>query len=329
MEKKKIRIDYIDTAKALLIILVVLGHILIILIPEYDKLFYSAIESLIYTFHMPAFFIIHGILFNIEKWRNTSIKEYLLKRVYSLIVPYLFFEIVDIIWKVVFYDQHFTDGLYYLCTVRCNVGADWFLPAMFIGCLLFFMICKFFNTIYAIVSVPICFTLPMFFPENQLLIVLGRGMLAYGFIVIGYTMKTLFLSKKIEKLPILALSFGTIIILAAINLKFGGNDFYTCMVNNPFTLAAGGIVGTVLILGISRILHCKILTYIGKYSLIIMGTHQLAIYAMTSLLPELYGSGILAGICMFGVIIVFEIMITWILERYLPVCVGRKRKSDC
>ena len=68
IEKVDKRITYFDVAKVLLIILVVLGHILIILNPRYDKLFFSAIQAFIYTFHMPAFFIIHGTLFNNEKY---------------------------------------------------------------------------------------------------------------------------------------------------------------------------------------------------------------------------------------------------------------------
>lgn len=49
------RLDYIDIAKAYLIFLVIVGHILIVLNPTYSKMIFSAGESWITTFHMPAF----------------------------------------------------------------------------------------------------------------------------------------------------------------------------------------------------------------------------------------------------------------------------------
>lgn len=101
MERKNSRIDYIDAAKAYLILLVILGHVLIVINPEYNKLICVAAQSFIYTFHMPGFFIIHGVLFNQKKWKERSVSEYIKKRIYSLIVPYLFFEILGIVCKTI------------------------------------------------------------------------------------------------------------------------------------------------------------------------------------------------------------------------------------
>lgn len=52
----KTRITYFDTAKAYLIVLVVIGHILIVLNPAYDKLYFRVIQEFICVFHMPAFY---------------------------------------------------------------------------------------------------------------------------------------------------------------------------------------------------------------------------------------------------------------------------------
>lgn len=156
------RIDYLDTGKAYLIFLVILGHVLIVLNPSYDKLYITVVEQFICTFHMPAFFIIHGILFNNEKWKEIPAKTFILKRAYSLIIPYLFFEVIGIIWRSIFQHQSLYDGLLNLLTVRCNVGADWFLIAMFMGSLLFLIYVKHPNRIYGVLSTVISFVLPMF-----------------------------------------------------------------------------------------------------------------------------------------------------------------------
>lgn len=324
MDNKMKRIDYFDTAKAYLIFLVVLGHILIVLNPQYDKLYFSVIQQFIYTFHMSAFFIIHGTLSNNEKWNKASVKDFIVKRIYSLIVPYLFFEIIGIIWRAVFTKQDLITGLYNMITVRCNTGADWFLVAMFLGSLLYLIYIKHPNRVFEIVSTVICFIIPMFEFENQLMIVIERGMLAYGFIMIGNFGKNLFQSEKTKSIMWMSASLLLTGAVAVFSLKFGGNDYYTCTVNNPITLVIGGISGTLLIIGISRILHCKMITNIGNHTLTIMGTHQLVIYAMPVLIPIMAGSSIVYGIELLVGIILFEMPVVYLIDKYLPFLVGRR-----
>lgn len=146
---KNTRLNYMDVAKAYLIFLVILGHVLIVLNPGYEKLYFSAVQEFIYTFHMAAFFIIHGVLFHNEKWKAVSALEFIKRRSYSLIVPYLFFELVGIFWRAVFQHQSIITGFLNIITIRCNVGADWFLPAMFMGSMLFLIYVKHPNRLYA------------------------------------------------------------------------------------------------------------------------------------------------------------------------------------
>lgn len=327
IERNSSRLEYIDTAKAFLIILVVLGHVLIVLNPEYNKRELATwIQAFIYAFHMPAFFIIHGILLNGEKWKNLPARQYVFKRVYTLLIPYIFFEFIGIVWKMIFLNQALCDGLYNFIAIRCNVGADWFLPAMFAGSLGALIYVKLPGKVWGVISVVVCFLLPMFLPGQQLLVVLGRAVLAYGFIMIGYLGKELFLSEKITRISCLVAAFFLTAIAAVIGLKWGENDFFSCTVNNPVTLVVGGVSGTVLILGVSRMLHCRLLTAIGKYTLIIMGTHQLVIYMLAALTPDLYGGSFTKGIGILLLIILFEVPVIYICNRYLYMCVGRNKK---
>lgn len=275
----KARFAYLDTAKAYLIFLVILGHVLIVLNPGYDKLYFTVVQEFIYVFHMPAFYVIHGVLFNNEKWKVIPALDFIKKRAYSLIVPYLFFEVIGIFWRAIFQQQSISTGFLNMITIRCNVGADWFLPAMFIGSLLFIIYVKHTNRIYGIVSTVACFVFPMFMSGSQIAVVLGRGMLAYGFIMIGNLAKNLFVSEKSK---------------------------------------------SILWLGVSRILQCEVITVIGKHTLTIMGTHQLVIYAMTSLADDMYGGGIVKGIILLAAIVVFEIPVVYLIDRYLPFLVGKR-----
>ena len=74
-------------------------------------------------------------------------------------------------------------------------------------------------------------------------------------------------------------------------------------------------------------IHCRLLTAIGKYTLIIMGTHQLGMYMLSALIPELYGGGFVKGTCILAFIILFEVPVIYICNRYLYMCVG-KNKTD-
>ena len=318
------RIEYFDLAKAYLIFLVVWGHVLIVINPGYAKLYLAVIQSFIYAFHMPAFFILHGVLFNNEKWRKCSVKEFILKRVYTLIVPYLFFEVIGIIWKWILGSQDIFTGLYNMVTIRCNVGADWFLPAIFMGSLLYLIYVKFTNCVWCVVSVLLSFILPMLMNKNQVLIIVGRSLLAYGFIMIGHAGRKLFQSEKTKSILNIILAFAITGIVAVISLKWGGNDFYTCIIRNPVFFVIGGISGTSLILGISRLFQCKVFSCIGQHTLTIMGTHQLFIYALSGVLLQKIDQDVAVGFVLLLFIIALEIPAVFVVDRYLAFFVGRK-----
>ena len=72
-EKKK-RIEYIDIAKGITIILVIIGH----------SLNDGILRQYIYSFHMPLFYILNGYFF--KKQENKKIVEKGIKR---LLLPYL------------------------------------------------------------------------------------------------------------------------------------------------------------------------------------------------------------------------------------------------
>lgn len=79
------RIEWIDTAKGILIILVVLGHC------RTNRI----VDMVINSFHMVAFFSLSGITFN----ANRPFGEFLRKKSKSLIVPYLVFSAYFLLYQ--------------------------------------------------------------------------------------------------------------------------------------------------------------------------------------------------------------------------------------
>lgn len=138
------RISYIDNTRAILIALVVLGHILNYANPKYDIVPYVLVQQFLDSFHMPAFFILSGMLTDGDKWRGRSVGSYFLHKAKTLLVPYLFFECIAILYKhFVLRSVSIAEGLRLMLTFRCNIGADWFLPAMFAACALYCLYIRF------------------------------------------------------------------------------------------------------------------------------------------------------------------------------------------
>ena len=138
------RLTYIDTTRAILITLVVLEHVLNYANPQYNIIPYTLAQEFINAFHMPAFFLLSGLLTDGEKWRGRSASAYFVHKAKTLLVPYLFFECLAILYKhFALHSVSLTEGLRLMLTVRCNVGADWFLPAMFLACALYYLYIRF------------------------------------------------------------------------------------------------------------------------------------------------------------------------------------------
>ncbi len=83
---------YIDIAKGIGISFVVFAHIY----QNFDK----GINQIIYSFHMPLFFVLSGLLFCFCRG-----KELIMKRVRSILVPYIFWAVLSVLYWLIFERQ--------------------------------------------------------------------------------------------------------------------------------------------------------------------------------------------------------------------------------
>ncbi len=96
------RLQWIDSAKGILILFVVLGHV----VTAYqsagyytDNIIYNVVVRFAYSFHMAAFFFLSGYLYTYSK--KPGVKHPIIKRLISYGIPYIIFTIVYIAVKVV------------------------------------------------------------------------------------------------------------------------------------------------------------------------------------------------------------------------------------
>lgn len=130
------RIDWIDMAKGIAIILVIIGH---------TVKFGSGTRNFIYSFHMPLFFLLSGYTYKIAENREEFL-HHLKIGCRHLLFPYLIISIINVIaswwqgsahdiltlWKVT---SRMGDALWWAsaCNVRVHpgIGAIWFLCSLF------------------------------------------------------------------------------------------------------------------------------------------------------------------------------------------------------
>lgn len=90
------RIVLFDIAKALCIVLVVVGHY----IPENSPVWYECLNKLIYSFHMPLFMFASGFIYMATKKEGESYSKFLVKKLKRLMLPYVVVSVIVISIKM-------------------------------------------------------------------------------------------------------------------------------------------------------------------------------------------------------------------------------------
>lgn len=91
------RLIFLDIAKAICIILVVIGHYH----PENSPEWYTMVREFIYSFHMPLFMFASGYIYIATKREHETYKGFIVKKVKRLMVPYLVTSILVISLKLI------------------------------------------------------------------------------------------------------------------------------------------------------------------------------------------------------------------------------------
>lgn len=167
------RIDWIDCVKGIGIILVYIGHCYI-----------PAVNDLIYSFHMPLFFIISGFLWNNSKYQQMSILDFVEKKLRAYIIPYFKMAIICfVIWGLLY-------GMFQCDTISAYIQKIW---KYTYGILLVYPRSQFMPACY-----PLWFLVALFFAELLYYLVYKTKisvLLIILFTITGYALS------KLTKIP--------------------------------------------------------------------------------------------------------------------------------
>ncbi|SFB72346.1 acyltransferase family protein [Ruminococcus albus] len=146
-EKKKVRniirsvpLDYVDYAKGFGILLVMLGHVNLV-VPKSNHLAHYFVQ-LIYSFHMPLFFVITGFLLG---YKDSFLKKDTAPALKAgrlfvrLMIPYYIYSVIYILignYRYGYTDEYLSDMITAVWTTMGSAPL-WFLSTLFFARLLF------------------------------------------------------------------------------------------------------------------------------------------------------------------------------------------------
>ena len=270
LNKDSKRLMYLDIAKGIGIILVVIGHTS------------SSLTKYIYQFHMPLFFFISGFLFSKKK----PVKNYVVKKIESLYIPYVLCNLVVYIPLAIIENQSIqrilikTLKIIFLLDGAVLLGATWFIASLFWISILFrisFYICdrfnvKKYNILYMIIMIFGVIGLYTHLPFK-----ISTMMTGFAFFCLGYILKSNINKNISVKLKVILsiISLLVIISFAQINNIEMSQSIYTYKI----LFIISSMCGIFLILTMSSVIEKmgdKALSYIGKNSIYILILHFIA-----------------------------------------------------
>ena len=285
------RVEWIDTAKGICILLVVLYHCALLARSSYPC------SRVAQTFRMPLYFILSGIFFK----KYEGFIGFLKRKTNKLLIPYVFFFIVTgvlipvTVSKLFGYSMASYNGYgfgmcrYVFSEIGIVNAAIWFLFCLFEVNVLFyllFVVSERFRSSHVVLGITMgVIGLSFSLRHVNVPYFVDSAFSAMPFFYFGWLLKnhTAFFSwEKSKKSVIFSLVFIAVVFVVIHEFNYGlmdmvGNNYgglWGCVQAYPY-----GILGTLAVLSASRIVgKVPVLSYIGRYSIIVLCTHVYAMY---------------------------------------------------
>lgn len=265
------RINWIDTAKGYGIICVIIGHMAT-----------PGMTAWIYSFHIPLFFFLSGYLFN----SNYTLNVFLRHKFKSLFIPY-FFLIIPLVFNELFSYLDFGWGWRDLYEEMVNVIIQkrytplWFVASLFCSNILFYIVNKLIDNYFWKSFVLILFPIvAIVFWDN------GGLSLPWNLDVSFFIMPFMLVANYIQKSKLndIVISNNNYILLLFFigNIIFGGWNYYLAgkkmdlyfnEVSVVLLTYLSAFLGILFLINISCFKTNRIISYIGRNSLLIFAWH--------------------------------------------------------
>lgn len=263
----KKHIDFVDLAKGICIILVVFSHV--------DP--FNEFAKHGSSFRLPLYYALGGLFFK----TYSNVFEFIFKKINSLIIPFLFFNLLLWLFNIYFYNNRIKPLSLFLFFHEDKVRNNppiWFLISLFEVNILFYLlyILTRGKDIFLLVFSLIIGGLGFYFAKMriELTTFLDTSLTVFPFFILGYFINkhTPLLKEKTWDRYI----WWLLIPLLLIVLFFAQpNDLrVNKILNNAFLFYLVGISGFLFVFLLSKKINTlPFISYIGKYSIIILSVH--------------------------------------------------------
>lgn len=290
------RIDWVDTARGIGLLFVFIGHMGV-----------SYVSAWIYTFHMPLFFFLSGMLYpGCEKY---SFSEFAWRRFRGLVIPYFTLGAVIGLFYCCLYAYYNQPASAYVSMLRDFLVQEhywtvWFLTALFLAQMIYYCIDKWLHEwryAVTIASLLICvfgfiryrlgwgslpwnldvafvaqffFHLGNRFMHNEQLRSFLTGAMS--------TVKRCFII--ISCLMVNAVAGKLCIMLSGHSL-----DMSIGMYGNEVLTMISAVAGILMVLTLAPVVHSRFITYLGRNTMILFSWHSRIIIVLCTMLYAHFG----------------------------------------
>lgn len=330
MKTDQPRIEWIDTAKGICILLVIIFHVSPELLNAVEGL-----QEMLSSVRMPLYYTIAGVFISVR-----SVPLFIEKKVNRLLVPYCFFVLIGAVIMFVLCHVEgtpfaYVSPLFFAFTENSHQTypfvAVWFLLSLF-HTYLFFLLIRLLSRGKEKVACLLALSLSTlgYYLGTQVIrlpFFIDSSMTGFLFFYAGHQLRhrPLFLHSSEGRRPLFFKALTALLITWF--FSSGGKMFYmneySCSWVNLFVI---GMIGVYGILCLSKLLgKVPILTKIGRYSIIYLGTHQYFQVILTHLLPDTpFADSLLFHAIIFLVVVACCRLSSLLLLRYVPFLVAQE-----
>jgi len=329
-----------DLMKGVGIILVICGHVF-----REFTFFHFSPYNFIFSFHMPLFFFISGMLYHKKE-------KYVLKKAFSLGVPYISFALLSFLYWILIESKfrsyagsttlQFTN-IFFPMNIRGGYEFNavlWFLPALFFCSIMFYVIEKMAQEykIVFIILLVIVIAYDSLFYDNWIPFYIPQALCALPFFITGNQVCT-YLGKFnifIKKRPSLTIA-TSLTCLFAIGIFSPKFDMLWCIYNNCYL-----IFFFTALLAIICTYSCmvvvdknRVLEWFGKNSLIIMLIHEpikriiLKLYSVILHIPiDSIRTSLLPSLIVIFTVLCSVVPFVMVINKYTPFLIGKPFRKE-
>lgn len=314
----------LDYSRGLAILMILVGH---------SNGMNDFCVKLIYSFHVPLFFVITGMLVRYTDSASNCWRRILKNRFLYTVLPCIVWEIILSVFYFFVKGISAKELVVNSLTLNFNLSVLWFIPCMLVAEATWLGILKASRKI-AKKQDPMAVSLSaiaVFGMAGAIVNVLflKRVLIATAFLAFGYTFERLRENGRIKKIICHPCTCVLTAIMwfasAAINIK---PDLAGGILGNPFLYYASSAFGSISIILAFGYVKWKIspLLWVGKNSLAFFFTHPFVRHGIIAIGEKIFCISV-EGLLLAALMILADAVFVWCIEKTVPEMIGQKRKK--